>query len=54
MSQATPLKADFCDYQVTVEEIEKRAGLELWSDLPADQAARLKAAKGGLAKRLGC
>jgi len=55
MSQATPFNAGFCDYQVTVEEIEKRAGLKLWSDLPADQAVPLKAAKGDLAKqRLGC
>ncbi|BDM21239.1 MULTISPECIES: DNA/RNA non-specific endonuclease [Pseudomonas] len=54
MGQDTPLKASFCDYQVTVDAIEKRTGLVLWSDLAAEQGAALKTTAGGLAKRFGC
>lgn len=54
MGQETPFKASFCDYQVTVEAIEQRAGLVVWSDLAAEQGVALKSGEGGLAKRLGC
>lgn len=56
MDQATPKSASFCDYQVTVEEIERRThpALSFWSTLPAGIARRLKPRKGTLAKEMGC
>ena len=54
MDQDTPRSADFCAQQVTVDEIERRSGLTLWSSLPADVQARLKQQPGLLAQRLGC
>jgi len=54
MDQDTPKSADFCTQQVTVEEIEKRSGLKIWSALPPDVQATLKTQPGQLAQRLGC
>lgn len=54
MDQDTPKSADFCTKQVTVEEIEKRSGLQIWSALPSDVQAMLKTQPGQLAQRLGC
>lgn len=56
LDQATPKSASFCDYQVTVEEIEQRThpALSFWSALPPEVAQSLKARKGRLAKALGC
>ena len=56
LDQATPKSASFCDYQVTVEEIERRTHptLSFWSALPAGIARRLKSRKGTLAKEMGC
>ncbi|MCY1396064.1 Nuclease precursor [compost metagenome] len=54
MDQSTPRKANFCDFQVTVEDIEKRSGLTLWSALPVMAQAALKSRQGQLPKRLGC
>ncbi len=55
LDQATPKSASFCDYQVTVDEIERRThpGLSLWSALPAGIARRLKSRKGSLAIEMG-
>ncbi|WP_423202655.1 DNA/RNA non-specific endonuclease [Klebsiella grimontii] len=54
--QATPKSASFYDYQVTVEQIERRThpALSFWSALPAGIARRLKSRKGTLAKEMGC
>ena len=56
LDQATPRDADFCDYQVTVAEIERRTSphLTLWSALPASVAAELKSQPGTLAAEMGC
>jgi len=54
MEQNTPRKANFCNYQVTVAEIEERSGLTLWSNLPDNVQAALKSRKGGLSQRIGC
>lgn len=54
MEQSTPRVANFCDYQVTVAEIEKRSGLTLWSDLPDDVQEKLKWEPGNLPRTLGC
>lgn len=54
MEQSTPRAANFCDYQVTVAEIEERSGLTLWSGLPQDVQAGLKASAGQLPSRIGC
>lgn len=34
MDQDTPCGASFCNYQATVEEIEQRSGLNVWTTLP--------------------
>ncbi|WP_285412580.1 DNA/RNA non-specific endonuclease [Pseudomonas sp. lyk4-40-TSB-59a] len=54
MEQSTPRAANFCDYQVTIAEIEERSGLTLWSGLSHDVQAELKAKKGQLPSRVGC
>ncbi|MCU7247308.1 DNA/RNA non-specific endonuclease [Pseudomonas koreensis] len=54
MEQSTPRKADFCDFQVTVAQVEERSRLVLWSGLPQDVQAELKVKKGQLSKRIGC
>jgi endonuclease G len=54
MEQSTPRSASFCDFQVTVEEIEERSGLTLWSDLSQDVQADLKSKHGQLPQKMGC
>lgn len=54
MEQGTPRTASFCDYQVTVAEIEERSGLTLWGGLPENVQMRLKTRPGGLPARMGC
>ena len=54
MEQSTPRSASFCDFQVTVEEIEERSGLTLWSNLSQDVQADLKSKRGQLPQKIGC
>jgi len=54
MEQGTPRTASFCDYQVTVAEIEERSGLTLWGGLPELVQRGLKTRPGGLPARMGC
>lgn len=54
MNQETPKGAAFCDYQVTVEQIEERSGLTFWSNLPQAVQAALKSKQGQLPTRIGC
>ncbi len=54
MEQSTPRSASFCDFQVTVDEIEERSGLTFWTSLPYDVQADLKAKRGQLAPKIGC
>ncbi|UVD99386.1 DNA/RNA non-specific endonuclease [Pectobacterium parvum] len=57
MEQGTLRGANFCDYQVTVDSIEKKTNpkLKIWSNLPANVAAIVKSQKGTLAKsKFGC
>ncbi|WP_417696749.1 DNA/RNA non-specific endonuclease [Pseudomonas sp.] len=54
MGQSTPRSANFCDFQVTVDEIEERSGLTFWTSLPYDVQADLKAKRGQLAPKIGC
>jgi endonuclease G len=54
MNQETPRNANFCAYQVTVDQIEERSGLTFWSDLPLPVQAALKKRQGQLAGRIGC
>lgn len=53
--QNTPKGADFCQFRVTVDEIEKRTGLIIWAGLPddagfAEEQARRPAGVDGLQK----
>ncbi|MFP3498073.1 DNA/RNA non-specific endonuclease [Pseudomonas sp. SIMBA_059] len=54
MNQETPKGAAFCDYQVTVNQIEERSGMTFWSNLPQPVQAALKAKQGQLPARIGC
>lgn len=56
MDQSTPKTANFCDYQVTVDLIESKTKpkLSIWSSLPAEVSAHIKATKGTLANEMGC
>ena len=54
MEQSTPRSANFCDFQVTVNEIEERSRLTLWSGLPQDVQANLKSKRGQLPQKIGC
>ncbi|KGA39383.1 endonuclease [Pectobacterium odoriferum] len=54
MDQSTPRNANFCNFQVTVSEIEQKTGLTIWSALPANVANTIKSQKGALASDLGC
>ncbi|MNI74780.1 Nuclease precursor [compost metagenome] len=54
MEQGTPRAASFCDYQVTVAEIEERSGLTFWSGLAQEDQEALKGKKGKLPQRMGC
>jgi len=54
MNQETPRNANFCTYQVTVDQIEVRSGLTFWSDLPLPVQTALKSRQGQLASRIGC
>ncbi len=54
MQQETPRGASYCSSQTTVDEIEKRAGLTVWSNLPTSVQASLKSRPGHLAATIGC
>lgn len=54
MNQDTPRAANFCDYQVTVDQIEERSGLTFWSELPQVVQTALKSRQGQLPARIGC
>lgn len=54
MEQDTPRSANFCDFQVTVNEIERRSGLTLWNGLPQELQTKLKSEKGRLSQKIGC
>lgn len=54
MEQNTPRDADYCEYQVTVADIEQRSGLTLWSNLPSDLQETLKSKPGNLPLEIGC
>ncbi|MEO8491794.1 DNA/RNA non-specific endonuclease [Pseudomonas sp.] len=54
MNQETAKGANFCDYQVTVNQIEERSGLTFWSSLPQSVQTSLKSKQGQLLARIGC
>lgn len=54
MEQNTPRYADYCDFQVTIEEIENRSGLTIWSGLTSEVKNALRAKKGQLPVMIGC
>jgi len=57
MQQDLPRSANFCDYQVTVDAIERKTNyfLRIWPTLSAEVSARVKTQPGTLAKdEMGC
>ena len=47
-------QANFCTYQVTVAEIDKRTGLSIWPSLSADIQKYIKSTPGLLPRQMGC
>lgn len=54
MEQNTPRSVDFCQYQVTVKEIEQRTGLIIWSGLPENIQQAIKLKPGNLVEKMDC
>ncbi len=54
MDQDTRLNQNFCYFQVTVAEIEKRTGLTFWTELSADMQENIKSTLGTLPAQMGC
>ncbi len=52
--QNTGRYANFCDYQVTIDAIERRSGLELFPDLREPDQARIESEPGTLRSKAGC
>ncbi|MBB1527376.1 endonuclease [Pectobacterium odoriferum] len=54
MAQDTSRNANFCNFQVTVNQIEQKTGLNIWSSLSENVASAIKSQKGALGNDLGC
>ncbi|AUQ42756.1 endonuclease [Yersinia ruckeri] len=54
LDQDTPTSANFCDFQATVTDVERRTGLVIWSGLPTEIQSNLKNTPGVLSERMGC
>lgn len=54
LDQDTPRNANFCDHRTTVDEVEQRAGLNLFHELSESAQVSLEAGPGTLAVELGC
>ncbi len=52
--QETPRPAKVCDYRTTVDEIERRSGLNFFHGLSEAEQDRLESKPGTLAVELGC
>ena len=52
--QETPRRAKFCDHRTTVDEIERRSGLNFFHGLSEVEQDRLESQPGTLAQNLGC
>lgn len=52
--QETERPGSFCGHLVTVDEVERRSSLDLFSALEDSREVEIEAASGGLASRLGC
>lgn len=52
--QTTDLHANFCDHQISIDEVERRAHLDVFPLLEAKRGALLEAGLGRLGAQLGC
>lgn len=52
--QDTPHGASYCEHQVTIDEVERRAGLDIFALLPDAQQSRLESQGGSLLREFGC
>ena len=53
-SQDTPRNAVFCASQVTVDEVERRSGLNFFHALSETEQTQIEGILGTLAAQLGC
>ncbi|EKE80610.1 DNA/RNA non-specific endonuclease [Idiomarina xiamenensis] len=54
MDQSLPRNANYCQYQVSVYQVEQRASLTLMPQLPSWKEGAVKGQLGGLSQPLGC
>lgn len=54
MHQDVARRADYCNFVVTIEDIEGRSNLRLFSDLPKAQHGKLASQAGELVESIGC
>ncbi|MGB0894991.1 MAG: DNA/RNA non-specific endonuclease [Parashewanella sp.] len=54
MEQTSGRRDNFCQKEVTIDEVEYRTGLNLFPNLPANQEADVEGRVGGLSSALGC
>ena len=54
MLQELPLDADICKQLTTIDEVEKRSGLDFFNELANTDEDALESSPSSLAGRLGC
>ncbi|EKE78006.1 DNA/RNA non-specific endonuclease [Gallaecimonas xiamenensis] len=54
MEQDSPRSASHCGYETTIDEVERRAGINLLPQLSSSSQSSLEASYGGLRSALGC
>ncbi|MDW6004544.1 DNA/RNA non-specific endonuclease [Vibrio mangrovi] len=54
MYQDAGLRDNFCTSEVTIDEIESRAGIDIMPNLSSSVANSVEASTGGLSRELGC
>lgn len=54
MNQDTPKNASYCQYQVSIKDVENKTGLNFWNLLDDNYQRKIKSVPGGLAKKMGC
>lgn len=54
MHQDAARRADYCNFVVTIEDIEERSGLRLFSELSKSQHGKLSTQAGALVEQIGC
>ena len=54
LSQTVSRSANFCNYEVSIDDVELRSGLNIMPDLPSYKESAVEGQTGGLSSSLGC